>query len=174
MYFFLCSTRQDDFFVLHESQYDSLLESTFKTEFLSLLSKRYEEVVKRKLTISFNDRSENLHTTGTWCVPCFFLRRGPLWHTHCPPPRLEFRVKKEGWGGGSSRLVVFQRGQGDLAQLKPGGKTLSITIGDGLPKNSSKLHDITTEPGLDYDKNEKDAGMWFERKACMLFSYCFY
>ncbi|KAM9384735.1 unconventional myosin-If isoform 1-T2 [Pholidichthys leucotaenia] len=99
------STRQDDFFILHEVQYDSLLESNFKTEFLSLLSKRYEEVTKRKLTISFADR-------------------------------LEFRVKKEGWGGGTSRVVVFQKGQGDLAQFKPGGKTLTITIGDGLPKSS--------------------------------------
>ncbi|TMS20141.1 Unconventional myosin-If [Larimichthys crocea] len=50
--------------------------------------------------------------------------------------RIEFRVKKEGWGGGGSRLVVFQRGQGDLPQLKPGGKTLTITVGDGLPKSS--------------------------------------
>uniref|UniRef100_A0A668UWZ5 Osteoclast-stimulating factor 1 n=1 Tax=Oreochromis aureus TaxID=47969 RepID=A0A668UWZ5_OREAU len=99
------STRQDDFFILHEAQYDSLLESNFKTEFLSLLSKRYEEVTKRKLTISFGDR-------------------------------LEFRVKKEGWGGGGTRIVVFQKGPGDLAQLKPGGKTLSVTIGDGLPKSS--------------------------------------
>uniref|UniRef100_A0A673A8G4 Osteoclast-stimulating factor 1 n=1 Tax=Sphaeramia orbicularis TaxID=375764 RepID=A0A673A8G4_9TELE len=100
------STRQDDFFILHETQYDSLLESNFKTEFLSLLSKRYEDATKRKLTISFTDR-------------------------------LEFRVKKEGWGGGGSRVVVFQRGQGDQAQLKPGGKTLTITIGDGLPKSST-------------------------------------
>ncbi|KAL6108221.1 myo1f [Pungitius sinensis] len=99
------STRQDDFFILHESQYDSLLESNFKTEFLSLLLKRYEEVNKRKLSISFTDR-------------------------------LEFRVKKEGWGGGGSRVVVFQRGQGDVAELKAGGKTLSITVGDGLPKSS--------------------------------------
>ncbi|TKS74324.1 Unconventional myosin-If [Collichthys lucidus] len=99
------STRQDDYFILHETQYDSLLESNFKTEFLSLLSKRYEDVTKRKLTISFTDR-------------------------------IEFRVKKEGWGGGGSRLVVFQRGQGDLPQLKPGGKTLTITVGDGLPKSS--------------------------------------
>uniref|UniRef100_A0A3B3V9S7 Myosin IF n=1 Tax=Poecilia latipinna TaxID=48699 RepID=A0A3B3V9S7_9TELE len=101
------SSRQDDFFILHEAQYDSLLESNFKTEFLSLLSKRYEEVTQRKMTISFSDR-------------------------------LEFKVKKEGWGGGTSRVVVFQRGQGDLAQLKPGGKTLTISVGDGLPKSSSE------------------------------------
>uniref|UniRef100_A0A3P9KTX2 Osteoclast-stimulating factor 1 n=1 Tax=Oryzias latipes TaxID=8090 RepID=A0A3P9KTX2_ORYLA len=99
------STRQDDFFILHETLYDSLLESNFKTEFLSLLSKRYEEVTKRKMTISFADR-------------------------------LEFRVKKEGWGGGGSRVVVFQRGTGNVAQIKPAGKTLTITIGDGLPKSS--------------------------------------
>lgn len=82
----------------------------------------------------------------------FFTERPALTHTHTVC-RLEFRVKKEGWGGGGSRVVVFQRGQGDLAQLKPGGKTLSVTIGDGLPKNSSKLHDITTQTGLDRDGN---------------------
>ncbi|KAJ3600036.1 hypothetical protein NHX12_033988 [Muraenolepis orangiensis] len=99
------STRQDDFFVVHEAQYDSLLESCFKTEFLSLLCKRYEQNINRKLTLCFNDR-------------------------------LEFRVKKEGWGGGGSRMLLFQMGQGDLAQSKPGGKTLTVTVGDGLPKNS--------------------------------------
>ncbi|CAL8267575.1 unnamed protein product [Arctogadus glacialis] len=99
------STRQDDFFVLHEAQYDSLLESNFKTEFLSLLCKRYEENVKSRLTLAFADR-------------------------------LEFKVKKEGWGGGGSRLLLFQSGPGDLAQVKAGGKTLSVTVGDGLPKTS--------------------------------------
>ncbi|XP_029562999.1 unconventional myosin-If [Salmo trutta] len=99
------SMRQDDFFIVHEAQYDSLLESNFKTEFLSLLCKRYEEATKNKLSLSFNDR-------------------------------LEFRVKKEGWGGGGTRVVVFQRGQGDLAEIKPAGKTLTINVGDGLPKTS--------------------------------------
>uniref|UniRef100_A0A8C1NK00 Osteoclast-stimulating factor 1 n=1 Tax=Cyprinus carpio TaxID=7962 RepID=A0A8C1NK00_CYPCA len=99
------STMQDDFFILHENEYDSLLESTFKTEFLSLLCKRYEEQTRNKLSLSFSDR-------------------------------LEFRVKKEGWGGGGTRVVVFQRGQTDLAFIKPGGKTLTISIGDGLPKTS--------------------------------------
>ncbi|XP_060788496.1 unconventional myosin-If isoform X2 [Neoarius graeffei] len=99
------STKQDDFFILHEAQYDSLLESLFKTEFLSLLCKRYEEQTKSKLTLSFSDR-------------------------------LEFHVKKEGWGGGGNRMLMFARGQGDIAQLKPAGKTLNISIGDGLPKTA--------------------------------------
>ncbi|KAJ0032744.1 hypothetical protein NQD34_002825 [Periophthalmus magnuspinnatus] len=119
------STRQDDFFILHEAQYDSLLESNFKTEFLSLLSKRYEEVTKRKLTISFSDR-------------------------------LEFRLKKEGWGGGGSRVLMFQRGSGDMSQLKPGGKTLTITIGDGLPKSSKptrKSAQQTRGGGRNYTPN---------------------
>uniref|UniRef100_A0A3B3VVB3 Myosin IF n=1 Tax=Poecilia latipinna TaxID=48699 RepID=A0A3B3VVB3_9TELE len=119
------SSRQDDFFILHEAQYDSLLESNFKTEFLSLLSKRYEEVTQRKMTISFSDR-------------------------------LEFKVKKEGWGGGTSRVVVFQRGQGDLAQLKPGGKTLTISVGDGLPKSSSeskRIIKVSLQQTLSYQSN---------------------
>lgn len=52
--------------------------------------------------------------------------------------RLDFKVKKEGWGGGGTRTLIFQRGQGDLAQVKPGGKSLTISIGDGLPKTSSE------------------------------------
>lgn len=53
-------------------------------------------------------------------------------------PRLQFRVKKEGWGGGSTRNVTFSRGTGDLAVLKAGGRTLTVGIGDGLPKSTSK------------------------------------
>lgn len=53
-------------------------------------------------------------------------------------PRLQFRVKKEGWGGGGTRNVTFIRGQGDVATLKAGGKTLMVSIGDGLPRNASE------------------------------------
>ena len=63
-------------------------------------------------------------------------------------------MKKEGWGGGGSRVVVFQRGQGDLAQLKPGGKTLTITVGDGLPKSSSKLKEIMKQCSLEIRTGE--------------------
>ncbi|PKU29353.1 unconventional myosin-if [Limosa lapponica baueri] len=99
------STRQDDFFILHENDADNFLESIFKTELISLLCKRYEELTRTKLCLSFKDT-------------------------------LQFRVKKEGWGGGGTRNVTFIRGQGDVATLKAGGKTLTVSIGDGLPRNA--------------------------------------
>eukprot|EP00071_Canis_lupus_P029532 XP_022263089.1 LOW QUALITY PROTEIN: unconventional myosin-If [Canis lupus familiaris] len=101
------STRQDDFFILQEDAADSFLESIFKTEFISLLSKRFEEVARRALPLTFSDT-------------------------------LQFRVKKEGWGGGGTRSVTFSRGSGDLAVLKASGRALTVSVGDGLPKSSSE------------------------------------
>ena len=46
---------QDDLFILHEQEYDSLLESVFKTEFLSLLAKRYEEKTQKQLPLKFSN-----------------------------------------------------------------------------------------------------------------------
>ncbi|KAK3098251.1 hypothetical protein FSP39_017626 [Pinctada imbricata] len=102
------STLQDDLFIIHiNNDYSSLLESVFKTEFLMTLSKKYKEKTSRELSIIFNDT-------------------------------LEFPVKKEGWGGGGTRTLKFQRlGQPtDVAVLKPSGKTLIVSIGPGLPKDS--------------------------------------
>nr|CAB3264157.1 unconventional myosin-If [Phallusia mammillata] len=100
------SPYQDDFFVIHvANDYDSVLESLFKTEFLHVLSKKYEARANRKLDINFTQR-------------------------------IEFNVKKEGWGGGGTRTINFNIGAGDIAQLKPSGKSLVVSIGQGLPKNS--------------------------------------
>ncbi|MEQ2161357.1 hypothetical protein GOODEAATRI_008889 [Goodea atripinnis] len=102
------STLQDDFLILHEQEYDSLLECIFKTEFLSLLAQRFEEKTQRKLSLKFNNT-------------------------------LEMKLKKENWGflsGGGSREVVFVQGQGDMAVLKPSSKSLQVSIGPGLPKNT--------------------------------------
>ena len=52
---------------------------------------------------------------------------------------LDFAVKKEGWGGGGSRMIKFTRGQGDIPVFKVSGKTLTIAVGTGLPKDSSEL-----------------------------------
>ena len=55
--FLLFSTRQDGVVVLHVLEdYDSILETVFKTEFLTLLSKTYEDVTNSKLRINFEDR----------------------------------------------------------------------------------------------------------------------
>uniref|UniRef100_A0A8B9PLT7 Myosin IE n=1 Tax=Apteryx owenii TaxID=8824 RepID=A0A8B9PLT7_APTOW len=104
------STMQDDIFILHEQEYDSLLESVFKTEFLSLLSKRYEEKTQRKLPLKFSNTLEVKLKKENW---------GP-------------------WSSGGSRQVQFMQGQGDIAILKPSNKVLQISIGPGLPKNSRK------------------------------------
>lgn len=55
MCFFFSSTMQDDFLILHEQEYDSLLECVFKTEFISLLARRFEEKTQRKLPLKFNN-----------------------------------------------------------------------------------------------------------------------
>lgn len=102
------STMQDDIFILHEQEYDSLLESVFKTEFLSLLAKRYEEKTQKKLPLKFSNTLELKLKKENW---------GP-------------------WSAGGSRQVQFHQGFGDLAILKPSNKVLQVSIGPGLPKNS--------------------------------------
>ncbi len=51
---------------------------------------------------------------------------------------LQFLVKKEGFGGGGSRMLQFHQGQGDVSLLKPSGRTLHVTIGPGLPSSTSE------------------------------------
>ncbi|XP_031432344.1 myosin IEb [Clupea harengus] len=102
------STLQDDFFIVHEERYDSVLQCIFKTEFLSLLYKRYEEKTQRKLPIKFNNLLEFKVKKGGW---------GPF-------------------SSAGSRQIQFQGGQGDEAVLKPSGKQLVVSVGPGLPKNS--------------------------------------
>lgn len=56
---------------------------------------------------------------------------------------LEFKVKKEGWGGGGTRHVKFtQTDYGDKEILKVSGKILNVNIGPGLPNTSSKFQSV--------------------------------
>nr|XP_020516135.2 unconventional myosin-Ie-like [Labrus bergylta] len=102
------STLQDDLFIVHEEEYDSVLQSVFKTEFLSLLVKRYQEKSDQKLVLKFNNLLEFKVKKGGW---------GPF-------------------SSSGSRQIQFQGGDGDEAILKPSGKVLQVSIGPGLPKNS--------------------------------------
>ncbi|XP_015265580.1 PREDICTED: unconventional myosin-Ie-like [Gekko japonicus] len=102
------STLQDDFIIIHEPQYDTVLESTFKTELLSLLCKRYEERAQKPLTVRFSNQLEFKVKKDGW---------GP-------------------WGAAGSRQIQFQICQGDLALLRNNGKVLVVSIGPGLPRNA--------------------------------------
>ncbi|XP_063001784.1 unconventional myosin-Ie-like [Elgaria multicarinata webbii] len=102
------STLQDDFIIIHEPQYDSVLESVFKTELLSLLYKRYEEKTQKQLTVKFNNQLEFKVKKDGW---------GP-------------------WGAAGSRQIQFQICQGDLSLLRNNGKVLVVSIGPGLPRNA--------------------------------------
>ncbi|KAI9532487.1 Unconventional myosin-Ie, partial [Dissostichus eleginoides] len=101
-------TLQDDFFIVHEEEYDSVLQSVFKTEFLSLLVKRVQEKTEKKLPLKFNNLLEFKVKKGGW---------GPF-------------------SSSGSRQIQFQASQGDEVVFKPSGKVLQVSVGPGLPKNS--------------------------------------
>uniref|UniRef100_A0A8C7WGH2 Myosin IE n=1 Tax=Oncorhynchus mykiss TaxID=8022 RepID=A0A8C7WGH2_ONCMY len=134
------STMQDDLLILHEQEYDSLLECTFKTEFISLLARRFEERTQRKLPLKF----------GT---------------------TLELKLKKENWGflsGGGSRQVMFVQGQGDVAVTKPSSKTLQVSIGAGLPKNTREYYRSSVYPPSTSGFNRHGVFLVLSETCCLL------
>lgn len=59
----------------------------------------------------------------------------------------EFSVKKQAWGGGGMRNVKFVEGPAtDLAVLTTNNKTLTVTVGPGLPADTSKCLPFNKEP----------------------------
>ncbi|XP_048828900.1 unconventional myosin-Ie-like [Brienomyrus brachyistius] len=102
------STMQDDFLILHEQQYDSLLECTFKTEFVGLLSRHFQERTQKKLPLKFSNRLNLKLKKESW---------GP-------------------WSAGGSRQVHFVQGQGEQAVLQASSKRLQVSIGPGLPNTA--------------------------------------
>ncbi|XP_031834732.1 unconventional myosin-Ie [Nomia melanderi] len=105
------STLQDDFLIVHT-----------KEDYASLL----ESVFKTEFLIVLSKRY--MEETGHVLNKKF-------------SNNLEFKVKKEGWGGGGTRQVIFtQIDYGDKEILKPSGKILNVWIGPGLPS--------TTKPNI--------------------------
>jgi len=111
------STRQDGIVVLHiREDYDSVLETIFKTEFLTLLAKRFEAVMGTALRINFQDTIEVAVKKDRW----------------------------EKIAGTGSRQLHFTRGNSPETGFTPNGKVLNITISDGLPANSRPGRTQTT------------------------------
>ncbi|KZC09955.1 Unconventional myosin-Ie, partial [Dufourea novaeangliae] len=105
------STLQDDFLIVHT-----------KEDYASLL----ELIFKTEFLIALSKRY--VEETGHVLNRKF-------------SNNLEFKVKKEGWGGGGTRQVIFtQMDYGDKEILKPNGKILNVWIGPGLPS--------TTKPNI--------------------------
>ncbi len=51
------STKADDFFIIHvNGDFDSVMSSLFKTEFVTVLSERYLVSARKPLQISFSDK----------------------------------------------------------------------------------------------------------------------
>ncbi|XP_046434447.1 unconventional myosin-Ie-like [Neodiprion virginianus] len=58
---------------------------------------------------------------------------------------LEFKVKKEGWGGGGTRQIKFTESYtGDKEILKPSGKVLNVGVGPGLPSTTKPNSNTTS------------------------------
>jgi len=69
-----CSMKQDDIFVVYISNDDvSVLESKFKTEFLTVLAKHYKALTKRELVIEFRDVYVSVFIVTGNCVSELFL-----------------------------------------------------------------------------------------------------
>ncbi|KAL1420915.1 hypothetical protein MTO96_004288 [Rhipicephalus appendiculatus] len=101
------STRQDDFLVLQvRNEYDTFIESVFKTEFLFMLDKKVREKCQRPLNLQFSDKME------------YRVKKEGI------------------FGGGSTKQVHVTQGYGNEAVLKVTAGVLNISIGPGLPKNS--------------------------------------
>ncbi|CAD6184828.1 unnamed protein product [Caenorhabditis auriculariae] len=107
------SPYQDDFIVIYvKDDFTSLLETPFKTEFCTALSKRYKE-----------------KTNG-----------GTL-HLDFRPTHT-ITLKKTRFGGGTRTVQFVCDGSQTAAPvLKSSGKTLTVTVGKGLPN--------TTRPSMD-------------------------
>ncbi|KIH67215.1 SH3 domain protein [Ancylostoma duodenale] len=107
------SPYQDDFLILNvRENYTSLLETPFKTELITALSKHFKE------------------RTRGGILQLEFLQ------THT------ITLKKTRFGGGTRQISFHLQlaGVSQRAELKPNGKVLHVTIGQGLPN--------TTRPAL--------------------------
>ncbi|CAH2327480.1 unconventional myosin-Ie-like [Pelobates cultripes] len=124
------SCLQDDFIIIHEAQYDSVLETVFKTEFLSLLYKRYEERTQKKLRLAFSNQLEFKVKKEGWTP----------------------------WGSAGTRQIQFQQGTGNIALLKMNGKVLVVTIGPGLPSNSRPTRKDTRKSVYLDGRNQQHTG----------------
>lgn len=108
------SSRQDDFFVIHVKEaFPSVLESVFKTEFLTVLTEKFQESTGSSVNITFSD--EITYTAK------------------------KSENKMKAWLGsmiGDERVLSFVTGGEDFPALTVKGKIMTVAIGNGLPRDT--------------------------------------
>ncbi|WKX89898.1 hypothetical protein Q1695_009049 [Nippostrongylus brasiliensis] len=114
------SPYQDDFVIVNvRDNYTSLLETPFKTEFITALSKHFKERTRGGILQLDFATSHNI------------------------------TLKKTRFGGGTRTVQFHLAGNSPEKELKPNGKVLNVTIGQGLP-NSTRPS--TTRPSTGYQR----------------------
>ena len=66
------STMQDDMIIIHcNDGYDSVLESVFKTEILTSLTKSHKNKLNRELPVQFSDKWVLYYYFHSWVLTIF-------------------------------------------------------------------------------------------------------
>ncbi|KAI8913022.1 P-loop containing nucleoside triphosphate hydrolase protein, partial [Powellomyces hirtus] len=101
------STKPDDFFVLHvPNAFDHVLENIFKTEFITVLSEKYELVIGRPLSVNFSDNIKYSVKKTTW------------------------------QSGGTQEIQFVTDAACKVPQIKNISKVTQVRVAEGLPKDS--------------------------------------
>ena len=129
------STLSDDFLVLHvPNDYDSLIESVFKTELVVLLMDKAREVNK---TIALNFNDTYVHADGACWAPC--VTRG----TDVRPAASALAHVGSRWGRTRSIEYLIKKGKKakvsfvkDPTVRAPTIKGGVVRVPEGMPKDS--------------------------------------
>lgn len=116
------STLADNFVVVHTNEYDTALESKYKTEFVTIAMEYYQLLTGRSLTVNFTDRSVGAPGV-TQALISFFLR-------------IDYKASNN-----ARRCLTFVKNESASSQpdLKKTRSTLTIGIATGLPKDTGTL-----------------------------------
>ncbi|KAJ3148444.1 Unconventional myosin-Ie [Geranomyces variabilis] len=101
------STKPDDFFVLHvPTAFDHVLENIFKTEFITVLSEKYQLATGRALSLNFTDSIKYSVKKTTW------------------------------QSGGTQEIRFVTDASCKVPLIKNNGKATEVRVATGLPKDS--------------------------------------
>eukprot|EP00039_Didymoeca_costata_P008665 m.114735 g.114735 ORF g.114735 m.114735 type:complete len:1149 (-) comp14177_c1_seq5:2155-5601(-) len=131
------SSKQDGFVVIHNEEYDTVLDIVFKTEFLTLLANRYKEAMGRDLPLDITDmiefrlKKEGMFTGGKQVLE---FRHGASWSQKTSGKKLVITVPEGLPGNTEPGLSARSRGLLKKAGGGPSRAAPSRGYGGGAPQ----------------------------------------